>query len=43
MHKMTFFRLGNADCCRIDLECGKKIIFGDCYEIRNAMKVQEWI
>jgi len=24
---MTFFPLGNADCCRIDLECGKKILF----------------
>ncbi len=27
MHKMTLFPLGNADCCRIDLECGKKILF----------------
>ena len=27
MHKMTFFPLGNADCIRIDLECGKKILF----------------
>ncbi len=27
MHKMTFYPLGNADCCRIDLECGKKILF----------------
>jgi len=27
MHKMTFFSLGNADCCRIDLECGKKLLF----------------
>jgi hypothetical protein len=27
MHKMTFFPLGNADCCRTDLECGKKILF----------------
>ena len=27
MHKMTFFPLGNADCCRIDLDCGKKILF----------------
>ena len=26
MHKMTFFPLGNADCCRIDLECGRKIL-----------------
>lgn len=27
MHKMTFFPLGNADCCRIDLACGKKLLF----------------
>ncbi|HFD86266.1 MAG TPA: hypothetical protein ENJ35_01150 [Gammaproteobacteria bacterium] len=27
MHRITFFPLGSADCCRIDLECGKKIIF----------------
>ena len=27
MHKITFFPLGNADCYRIDLECGKKILF----------------
>jgi len=27
MHKLTFFPLGNADCCRIDLENGKKILF----------------
>jgi len=27
MHKMTFFPRGNADCCRIDLKCGKKILF----------------
>jgi len=27
LHKVTFFPLGNADCCRIDLECGKKILF----------------
>ncbi|HBP88871.1 MAG TPA: hypothetical protein DD706_14385 [Nitrospiraceae bacterium] len=27
MHKINFFPLGNADCCRIDLECGKKILF----------------
>ena len=27
MHKLTFFPLGNADCCRIDLDCGKKILF----------------
>lgn len=27
MHKMTFFPLGNADCCRIDLDNGRKILF----------------
>jgi hypothetical protein len=27
VHKVTIFPLGNADCCRIDLECGKKILF----------------
>ena len=43
MHKMTFFPLGNADCCRIDLEYAGKILFGDWYEIMNAMKVQEWV
>ncbi len=26
MHKLTFFHLGNADCCRIDLDCGRKIL-----------------
>jgi hypothetical protein len=26
MHKMTFYPLGNADCCRIDLECGKTVL-----------------
>ncbi len=27
MHKMTFFPLGNADCCRINTDNGKKILF----------------
>lgn len=27
MHKLTFFPLGNADCCRVDLNCGKKLLF----------------
>jgi hypothetical protein len=27
MHKLNFFPLGNADCCRIDLENGKKLLF----------------
>jgi len=27
MHKLTFYPLGNADCCLIDLENKKKILF----------------
>jgi hypothetical protein len=27
MHKLHFFPVGNADCCRIDLENGGKILF----------------
>ena len=27
MHKLTFFPLGNADCCRIDLHDGRRILF----------------
>ena len=27
MTKLTFFPLGNADCCRIDLETGQKLLF----------------
>lgn len=27
MHKLTFFPLGNADSCRIDLHDGKKLLF----------------
>jgi hypothetical protein len=27
MHKITFFPLGNADCCRIDTSAGKKFLF----------------
>jgi len=27
MHKITFYPLGNADTCRIDLANGKKILF----------------
>ena len=27
MHKLTFFPLGNADCCRIDLIDGQKLLF----------------
>ena len=34
MHKMTFFHLGNADCCRIDLENSKKMLF-DFADVRD--------
>ena len=27
MHKLTFFPLGNADCCRIDLDSGQQLLF----------------
>ena len=27
MHKVTFYPLGNADCCQIDLDNGEKILF----------------
>ncbi len=27
MHKATFFPIGNADTCLLDLECGKKLLF----------------
>ena len=26
MHKLTFFPLGNADCCRVDLQNGRKLL-----------------
>ena len=34
MHKINFFPLGNADCCRIDLDGGEKILF-DCAATRD--------
>lgn len=34
MHKVTIFPLGNADCIRIDLDNGKKILF-DYANTRN--------
>ena len=34
MHKINFFPLGNADCCRIDLDGGQKILF-DCAATRD--------
>jgi hypothetical protein len=27
VHKLTFFPLGNADCCRVDLAGGEKLLF----------------
>lgn len=27
MHKITFYPIGNADCCKIDLDAGKKLLF----------------
>src|SRR5205823_661857 len=35
MHILTFFPLGNADCCKIDLEGGQKILF-DYANVRNG-------
>ena len=35
MHKVTFFNLGCADCCRIVLENGKRILF-DYANMRNS-------
>lgn len=35
MHTVTMFPLGNADCCRIDLAGGQKILF-DYANTRNA-------
>ena len=27
MHKVTFYNIGNADCIRVDLGNGKKLLF----------------
>ncbi|OGW13829.1 MAG: hypothetical protein A3G93_02100 [Nitrospinae bacterium RIFCSPLOWO2_12_FULL_45_22] len=35
MHTLTFFPIGNADCCQIDLACGRKLLF-DYAHYRNA-------
>ena len=35
MHTITMFPLGNADCCRIDLAGGQKILI-DYANTRNA-------
>ena len=34
MHRLSFFPLGNADCCRIDLQGGERILF-DCAATRD--------
>ena len=34
MHKLTFYPIGNADCCQIELACGKRILF-DYANTRN--------
>lgn len=34
-HSLTFFTLGNADCCRINLNNGQKLLF-DYANMRNA-------
>lgn len=34
MHKLTFFPLGNADCCRVDLSSGKQILL-DFADVKN--------
>ncbi len=31
MHKVTFFPIDNADCCRIDLAGGEKLLFDYCH------------
>lgn len=35
LHKLTFYPLGNADCCLIDLENGQKILF-DYANVKNS-------
>ena len=37
MHTMTFFPLGNADCCRIELDCGRTVLidFADTRDTDN--------
>ncbi len=32
MHKVTFYNIGNADCIRIDLDNGKKLLFDYAYQ-----------
>lgn len=40
MHKMTFYPLGNADCCKIDLANGKKLLF-DYANMRDEKDVND--
>ncbi len=40
MHKITFFPLGNADCCRIDLANGRKLLF-DYAHTRDEAKADD--
>lgn len=40
MPKLTFFPLGNADCCRIDLAGGQKLLF-DCAATHNPDDVAD--
>lgn len=40
MPTLTFYQLGNADCCRIDLANGQKLLF-DYADVRNAMDVND--
>ncbi len=40
MHRITFFPLGNADCCRIDLQGGEKLLF-DCAATRDPNTPQD--
>lgn len=34
MHQLTFYPIGNGDCCLIDLECEQKLLF-DFADLRN--------
>jgi len=38
MHKITFYPIGNADCCKIDLDNGRKLIFDYAHTIVSEDK-----
>jgi hypothetical protein len=40
MHRLTFYPLGNADCCLIDLAGGQKILF-DYADMRNEEEPED--